>query len=130
MKHSKAVIQRVFGMFADGNGMLSEAFIPDALRCLGFVYDNSYPRPVDLDGFRCCVEEASNKAMTRDQVEAAFKAIDQSNTGYINSTDLQNILASGDDALSSSDIQSLLGNFAPNEQGMICYTLFIDKLFA
>lgn len=118
-------------MFADRNNMMPAASVPRALRCAGFVVDFAPASgPVDLEGFRRCVEAASATATTRAEVEAAFRALDPTETGYVSAAELRRILTDGDDALAPAEIQGLLDHFVPDDRGMICYNLFIERLYS
>lgn len=124
-------IQKVFEMFADKNNRIPRESIAKSLRCAGYVIDEEFLDcdSVDLEGFRALAEKAEACGFTREAIEACFRAFDPEETGYINAGDLKSILMSGDDALSASDVQSILDRFIPNDRGMVCYNLLLESLY-
>ncbi|KAI4293012.1 calmodulin [Pancytospora philotis] len=129
--HSKiSEEQRVFNMFVDQNGTIPAEKVPLALRCLGHVVKGREWRPVDMGGFKACLCDAANMFSSREAVKDAFQAMDPEGSGYASASELQTILADGEDALPAEDINCLMGMFAPDDRGMVCYNLLIEKLFS
>lgn len=125
-------VQKIFSIFSNRNGVIPEELVAKGLMCAGFVVQGSSIDcgSLDFEGFKSMVENARKIAIPRERIEAAFRAFDKQETGYISARELQNILSFGTNPLSQLNIQEFMGYAVPDDRGMICYKLLIDSLYA
>jgi len=121
--------QKIFALFSDSNNKLPANDILRALYCAGCIVNQDSIEKCDMDyaSFNELVQK--HLLCNREQMESLFRTFDPKDTGYIKANDLKNILMAGDSPLTDGEIKDFFERAAPNDEGMVCYTILIDHLY-